>query len=158
MGAPVMMGGRIGETIEFYYLDTEPMLKVIIESGSGHAVDLKPAYTLPAGSSRPAREIRRRNETPYAAIAATETADPRGRQSSSHPQLRAKTRNGAGLAELPQSGLVDPVVDRIRSKSCSGARRWRATRPNLVWSTRRIRRAAAAIIARLAMANSWSGW
>ena|SRR5688572_11058912 len=52
MGAPVMMGGRIGETIEFYYLDTEPMLKVIIESGSGHAVDLKPSYVYPppAGS------------------------------------------------------------------------------------------------------------
>ena len=47
MGAEVLMGGRIGETIEFYYLDTEPMLKVIIESGSGHAVDLKPAYTYP---------------------------------------------------------------------------------------------------------------
>ena len=45
MGAEVLMGGRIGETIEYYYLDTEPMLKVIIESGSGHAVDLKPAYT-----------------------------------------------------------------------------------------------------------------
>jgi methylmalonyl-CoA/ethylmalonyl-CoA epimerase len=47
MGAEVMMGGRIGESIEYYYLDTEPMLKVIIESGSGHAVDLKPAYTYP---------------------------------------------------------------------------------------------------------------
>lgn len=47
MGAPVMMGGRIGETIEFYYLDTEPMLKIILESGSGHAVDLKPTYTYP---------------------------------------------------------------------------------------------------------------
>ena len=47
MGAGVLMGGRIGETIEFYYLDTEPMLKVIVESGSGHAVDLKPAYTFP---------------------------------------------------------------------------------------------------------------
>ena len=44
------MGGRIGETIEFYYLDTEPLLKVIIESGSGHAVDLKPAYTYPPGA------------------------------------------------------------------------------------------------------------
>jgi hypothetical protein len=32
---------------EFYYLDTEPLLKVIIESGSGHAVDLIPAYTYP---------------------------------------------------------------------------------------------------------------
>jgi methylmalonyl-CoA/ethylmalonyl-CoA epimerase len=47
MGAEVLMGGRIGETIEFYYLDTEPLLKVIIESGSGHAVDLKPAYLYP---------------------------------------------------------------------------------------------------------------
>jgi hypothetical protein len=46
-----MMGGRIGETIEFYYLDTEPMLKVIIESGSGHAVDLTPAYTYPDGEA-----------------------------------------------------------------------------------------------------------
>ena len=47
MGAGVMMGGRIGDTIEFFYLNTEPMLKVIIESGSGHAVDLIPAYTYP---------------------------------------------------------------------------------------------------------------
>ena len=47
LGAEVLMGGRIGETIEFYYLDTEPMLKVIFESGSGHAVDLKPAWTYP---------------------------------------------------------------------------------------------------------------
>lgn len=47
MGAGVMMGGRIGESIEYFYLDTEPLLKVIIESGSGHAVDLKPAYTYP---------------------------------------------------------------------------------------------------------------
>src|SRR6516164_7810384 len=42
MGAQVLMGGRIGESIQFYYLDTEPLLKVIIESGSGHAIDLKP--------------------------------------------------------------------------------------------------------------------
>ena len=50
LGAKVLMGGRIGETIEFYYLDTEPLLKVIIESGSGHAVDLVPAYTYPPAS------------------------------------------------------------------------------------------------------------
>ena len=37
LGAEVLMGGRIGETIQFYYLDTEPSLKVIIEhSGSRH--------------------------------------------------------------------------------------------------------------------------
>jgi hypothetical protein len=47
MGAEVLMGGRIGETIQFYYLDTEPLLKVIIESGSGHAIDLKPSWTYP---------------------------------------------------------------------------------------------------------------
>ena len=34
------MRGRIGETIEYYYLDTEPSLKIILESGSGHAIDL----------------------------------------------------------------------------------------------------------------------
>jgi len=47
MGAEVMMGGRIGEAIEFFYLDTEPLLKIIVESGSGHAIDLKPAWTYP---------------------------------------------------------------------------------------------------------------
>jgi hypothetical protein len=47
LGATVLMGGRIGETIEFYYLDTEPTLKVIFESGTGHAVDLTPAWTYP---------------------------------------------------------------------------------------------------------------
>jgi methylmalonyl-CoA/ethylmalonyl-CoA epimerase len=47
VGARVLMGGRIGETIEFYYLDTEPSLKIILESGSGHAIDLVPDYTYP---------------------------------------------------------------------------------------------------------------
>jgi hypothetical protein len=47
MGAEVLMSGRIGDTIEFYYLDTEPMLKIILESGSGHAIDLKPVRTYP---------------------------------------------------------------------------------------------------------------
>jgi methylmalonyl-CoA/ethylmalonyl-CoA epimerase len=46
-GAKVMMGGRIGDTIEFYYLDTEPMLKFILESGSGHAIDLTPSRVYP---------------------------------------------------------------------------------------------------------------
>jgi methylmalonyl-CoA/ethylmalonyl-CoA epimerase len=45
--APVLMGGRIGETIEFYYLDTQPSLKIILESGSGHAIDLVPDYVYP---------------------------------------------------------------------------------------------------------------
>lgn len=43
-GASVLMGGRIGDTIEYYYLDTEPTLKLILESGSGHAIDLVPDY------------------------------------------------------------------------------------------------------------------
>lgn len=47
-GATIMMGGRIGETIEFYYLDTEPMLKILIESGTGHAIDLKPVRVYPS--------------------------------------------------------------------------------------------------------------
>jgi methylmalonyl-CoA/ethylmalonyl-CoA epimerase len=47
LGADVLMEGRLGETIHFYYLDTEPMLKVIFESETGHAVDLKPVRTYP---------------------------------------------------------------------------------------------------------------
>src|SRR5207245_8224289 len=43
MGANILMEGRIGETIRFYYLDPEPMLKDIFESGTVHAVDLKQA-------------------------------------------------------------------------------------------------------------------
>ena len=40
--APKLMSGRIGDNIEFYYLDTELPLKVSIESGTGHAIELKP--------------------------------------------------------------------------------------------------------------------
>ncbi len=43
-GASVLMGGRIGDTIEFYYLDTTPTLKFVLESGSGHAIDLTPSF------------------------------------------------------------------------------------------------------------------
>jgi hypothetical protein len=46
-GAEVLMSGRIGESIEFYYLDTAPALKFVLESGSGHAIDLKPTYIYP---------------------------------------------------------------------------------------------------------------
>ena len=31
--------GRIGDHIEWYYLDTQPAFRCIIESGTGHAVD-----------------------------------------------------------------------------------------------------------------------
>jgi methylmalonyl-CoA/ethylmalonyl-CoA epimerase len=46
-GAEILMSGRIGDSIEFYYLDTAPMLKFVLESGSGHAIDLKPTYVYP---------------------------------------------------------------------------------------------------------------
>jgi hypothetical protein len=46
-GAGELMSGRIGDSIEFYYLDTAPMLKFVLESGSGHAIDLKPTYVYP---------------------------------------------------------------------------------------------------------------
>ena len=49
-GVNVLMGGHIGETIEFYYLDTQPMLKFILESGSGHAIDLTPSRVYPEAS------------------------------------------------------------------------------------------------------------
>ena len=39
-GADILMSGRIGDSIEFYYLDTAPMLKFVLESGSGRAIDL----------------------------------------------------------------------------------------------------------------------
>jgi glyoxalase/bleomycin resistance protein/dioxygenase superfamily protein len=48
LGGDLLMEGRIGESIHFYYLDTEPLLKVIFESGTGHAVDLTPSYVYPA--------------------------------------------------------------------------------------------------------------
>src|SRR6478752_2041833 len=46
-GAEILMSGRIGESIEFYFLDTAPMLKFVLESGSGHAIDLKPTRMYP---------------------------------------------------------------------------------------------------------------
>ncbi len=46
-GAEVLMSGRIGDSIEFYYLDTAPTLKFVLESGSGHAIDLKPTRMYP---------------------------------------------------------------------------------------------------------------
>ena len=41
------MSGRIGETIEFYYLDTGPIIKWVLESGNGHAIELKPIRIYP---------------------------------------------------------------------------------------------------------------
>jgi len=41
--APKLMSGRIGDSIEFYYLETEVPLKVCFETGTGHAISLKPS-------------------------------------------------------------------------------------------------------------------
>jgi methylmalonyl-CoA/ethylmalonyl-CoA epimerase len=46
-GIDVLMSGRIGSDIEYYYLDTEPRLKMIAETVSGHAISLKPSWTYP---------------------------------------------------------------------------------------------------------------
>jgi methylmalonyl-CoA/ethylmalonyl-CoA epimerase len=51
MGMKPMMEGSIGKTIRYFYLDTEPMLKFILESGSGHAIDLQPSYVYPSPGS-----------------------------------------------------------------------------------------------------------
>jgi len=46
-GYPMTMGGRIGETIEFYYMDTTPLVHFVAESGSGHAIELTPVRQYP---------------------------------------------------------------------------------------------------------------
>lgn len=39
-GVEVLQDGRIGQTVEYFYLDTEPMLSFVLESGSGPAEDM----------------------------------------------------------------------------------------------------------------------
>lgn len=46
-GVDILMSGHIGSTIEFYYLNTGALLKFVLESGSGHAIDLQPTYVFP---------------------------------------------------------------------------------------------------------------
>ena len=46
-GVDVIMSGRLGEGIRFYYMDTDPILKMTAETVSGHAISLKPAYIYP---------------------------------------------------------------------------------------------------------------
>ena len=47
-GFEVLMSGRIGDVSQYYYLDTEPALKVIIESGGAAARDLRVERRYPA--------------------------------------------------------------------------------------------------------------
>ena len=46
-GIEVSMEGRLGENIRFYYLDSDPVLKMVAETVSGHAISMKPVYTYP---------------------------------------------------------------------------------------------------------------
>jgi methylmalonyl-CoA/ethylmalonyl-CoA epimerase len=46
-GIDILMSGRIGPDIEYYYMDTEPTLKMTAETVSGHAISLKPSRTFP---------------------------------------------------------------------------------------------------------------
>jgi predicted enzyme related to lactoylglutathione lyase len=48
LGIAELAVGHIGDHIEWYYLDTEPAFKCLIESGSGHAIDfMQPLYVYP---------------------------------------------------------------------------------------------------------------
>lgn len=46
-GVDILMYGKIGDSIEFYYLDTAPMIGFVLESGSGHAIEMKPTRVYP---------------------------------------------------------------------------------------------------------------
>jgi methylmalonyl-CoA/ethylmalonyl-CoA epimerase len=46
-GYEISMGGRIGETIEFFYIDTMKDVHFVSESGSGHAIELVPVRQYP---------------------------------------------------------------------------------------------------------------
>lgn len=46
-GIDALMTGRIGQTIEFSYLDTQRLLKFILETGSGKASEVVPSRTYP---------------------------------------------------------------------------------------------------------------
>ena len=47
-GIGVLMSGRIGAASQYYYLDTEPHLKIIVESGGARASDLTVTRRYPA--------------------------------------------------------------------------------------------------------------
>lgn len=48
MGMDVIQRALIGDHIEYYHVDSAPMLKCWVESGSGHATDfVKPKYVYP---------------------------------------------------------------------------------------------------------------
>jgi hypothetical protein len=40
LGIETLTSGRLGEDLEYYYFDTQPLLKMILETGSGHSKEL----------------------------------------------------------------------------------------------------------------------
>lgn len=50
LGMGVLMAGKIGASTEFYYLDTEPRMKVMIELAGGSPADLEPIAIYPDGN------------------------------------------------------------------------------------------------------------
>ncbi|HKG04046.1 MAG TPA: VOC family protein [Conexibacter sp.] len=48
LGVETLSSGRLGEDHEFYYFDSQPLLKAILETGNGHAKELaKPIRVYP---------------------------------------------------------------------------------------------------------------
>lgn len=48
LGVETLSSGRLGEDHEFYYFDSRPLLKAILETGNGHAKELaKPIRVYP---------------------------------------------------------------------------------------------------------------
>jgi hypothetical protein len=49
LGVPELISGHIGQNSRFFYFDSEPLLKFILETGVGDESDFnKPAYNYPA--------------------------------------------------------------------------------------------------------------
>jgi hypothetical protein len=53
MGFNLLMGGSIGDNIRYYYLDSDPVLKFTVESGSGHAISIQPDWVYPDPAQEP---------------------------------------------------------------------------------------------------------
>ena len=48
LGVETLTSGRLGDDLEFYYFDSQPLLKMIVETGSGHSKELvKPLRVYP---------------------------------------------------------------------------------------------------------------
>ena len=125
-GMGVTASGRIGDHIEWYYLDTEPGFKCVIESGSGHAIDvaslqrdLEMDRAIGIGV---AEKVRSSVSTPVSTAAGATPAQPK---SSGSPgalnafglcrvmrKLCSPLPPGmvAGVLGVPVSALVDELV------------------------------------------------